>query len=107
MTELSGPAPANEAARLVSLLTSGLVAADLRRELWAEFPSTGRWDLFLGLSEAITILQARVTLAEKTADVAKAEAELLIDLVREDARAKIAVVKAGLAAAMAGACPNA
>ena len=47
-----------------TVLTSGLSGLTLNAELRARFPTTSRSDVFLGAAMAITVMEARVTLAE-------------------------------------------
>ena len=58
---------------LADLLTSGLVGRQLIGELWRRFDRATRWDVFLGVALAATLMEARITLAEVERDLAQAE----------------------------------
>jgi len=47
-----------------AVLTSGLTGPHLTAELWARFSKASRADVFFGVVMAITIMEARATLAE-------------------------------------------
>jgi len=55
------PSPDRE---IEAVLVSGLAGAALLNEMWARFGQATRWDVFLGVASAVTILTARATLAE-------------------------------------------
>ena len=64
LSEIEASKPPTRAEEVAALLTSGMVGAPLLRELWARFGMIGRSDVFVGAALAVTMLDARITLAE-------------------------------------------